>query len=198
LDTSQTSMKFKTQLQSEFFEEFSKLFPSLTDKVEIEAGVIQNDCIAITIPPDNPEFGEITFDINDEEITLFTKFDHSHHETYIYGDSISEEIKRKNAISSALTAFKEIIEGNVVITVEKKGDKIVRSHRHYTEGRRPGKTASEPLFPSEEDSTERLTVTWNGILKKEKLLLPTKATKNRADSALSELSSFLQGLFRAK
>lgn len=57
-----------------------------------------------------------------------------------------------------------------------------------------GKKLIDALKESWEDWQDNVNE-WYEIKKE---LLPTKATKNRADSTLSKLGSFLQGLFRAK
>lgn len=179
------------QLQKDCLRQFRKWFPDLTDKIEFREPLMHPDNFCFSVSPDNPEFGDIVFDIDDQEITVFTDFDHHHYETYVYDDK-SEATKRQKAIHLALTSIKDLISGEIIIELEKKGEKIIKAYRYHKDNPEDKMSAvislgneSEKLDSDQTVPTERVTVNWNGILKKEELLVPTSAISKRADSAKS-------------
>jgi hypothetical protein len=68
-------------LQKEFFRLFRKSFPDLTDRIEIQNGIIDPDNFCFSVTSESQVFGKLSFDIDDTEITVFSDFDHSHFPT---------------------------------------------------------------------------------------------------------------------
>ena len=152
------------QLQKDCLRQFRKWFPDLKNRIEFREPLMHPDNFCFSVSPDNPEFGDVVFDINDQEITIFTDFDHHHYETYIYDDK-DEETKRQKAIQLALTSIKELISGEIVIGLEKKGEKIIKAFRYYKDNPEDKMSAvisldndGEKLESNQNVPTERVTV----------------------------------------
>ena len=172
----------KNQLQKDFLRQFRKWFPEFASKIEFVEPVMHPDNFCFIIKSDSPEFGKLAFDIDNEEITVITKFDHHHYETYLYDDEKDESIKRQKTIRTALTSVKNLITGNEIIELEKKGDRIIKAFRFHKND--PDnkysvvvnlESESEKLDSDQNIPVERLLVNWNGILSKE--IITTAANK---------------------
>ncbi|MFC5625825.1 hypothetical protein [Algoriphagus winogradskyi] len=168
----------------------------MKNRIEFREPLMHPNNFCFSVSPDNPKFGDVVFDINDQEITIFTDFDHHHYETYIYDDK-DEDTKRQKAIQLALTSIKELISGEIVIGLEKKGEKIIKAFRYYKDNPEDKMSAvisldneGEKLESNQNVPTERVTVNWNGILKKEELLAPTIPISKRADSDKQNYNTF--------
>ncbi|WP_200975304.1 hypothetical protein [Echinicola sp. 20G] len=154
----------------------------MTDKVKFREPFIHPESFCFYVSSDNPEFGEIYLDIGDSEITVFTDFDHSHYPLHWVDEEKSKDIQRHKIIGIALESIKDIIRGNVMIELEKKGDKIIKAYSYHKDQPDNKLSFVLTLEPGGEkltnsDSTmplERVTVNWHGLVKKEKLLVPVK------------------------
>ena len=175
------------QLQKDFLRLFRKWFPNLIDKIEFREPFSPHGSFCFAVSSGNSDFGDIRFYICADEITVYTAFDHCHIGTY--GSSgLSADQKRQGAVYSALVTVKEIISGDIIIVVEKRGDKILKSYRYHKDD--PDDIMSAIIYPKDKHSdstvpTVRVTVNWNGIIKEEKLLVPTSDINKRADSQTS-------------
>jgi len=118
-------------LQKTFFRLFRNTFPDLSDKIEIEKGIVylDNFCFSVSSPSDI--FGKLHFDIDDTEITVFSEFDHKHFETYCYSDEKNLQRRNQLACVSALDYIKEFVCGNIIIEYELEGNKIVKSVEYH-------------------------------------------------------------------
>lgn len=164
----------KNQLQKDCLRQFRKWFPDFASKIEFVEPIMHPDNFCFTIKSDSPEFGNLAFDIDNKEITVITDFDHHHYETYLYDYEKDESIKRQKTIWTALTSVKELITGNEIIELEKKGDQIIKAFRFHKND--PDikysvvvnlESESEKLDSDQNIPVERVLVNWNGILSRE-------------------------------
>ena len=168
----------------------------MKNRIEFREPLMHPDNFCFSVSSDNPEFGDVVFDINDQEITIFTDFDHHHYGTYVY-DVKDDDTKRQKAIQLALTSVKKLISGEIVIGLEKKGEKIIKAFRYHKGNPEDKMNAvisleneGEKLESDQTVSTVRVIVNWNGILKKEELLAPTIPISKQADSDKQNYNTF--------
>lgn len=183
------------QLQKDCLRQFRKWFPDLTDRIRFKEPLMHPDNFCFSISPNNSEFGDIIFDIDEQEITVFTSFDHHHYLTYVH-EGKNEDEKIHKAIRLALTNIKDLVSGDIIIELEKKDKKIIKAFRYHKDHPDNKISAvinlnSDPIAP-----TERVTLNWNGILKEERLLLPKSSIDNAVASTKNKYLAVYKSAFR--
>ena len=135
-------------LQKEFFRLFRRTFPEFSNKIEIEKGVCYSDNFSFSIKSSSEVFGKLQFDIDDTEITVFSKFDHSHFPTYYCDDEKNPQRRNQLACISALYYIREFISGNIIVEYELQGEKILKSVQYHKDN--PSSIFSATLILEEE------------------------------------------------
>lgn len=176
------------QLQKDCWRQFRKCFPDLIDRIRYRESILHPENFCFSFSADNSEFGEIIFDIDEQEIAVFTDFDHHHYGIYFHEDN-REDVRRQRTVRLALASIEDIVSGDIIVELEKKGDKIIKAFRYHKDNPDNKMSAFIDLDDDTEkldfDQTvpiERVLVNWKGIIKKEELLAPTSATNRRVDS----------------
>ena len=151
-------------LQKEFFRLFRKTFPELSDKIEIEKGIISPDNFCFSIKSLSEVFGKLHFDIDDTEITVFSKFDHSHFPTYYYENEKNPQRRNQLACISALEYIKEFVRGNIIIECELQDDKILKSVEYHKDN--PTSFFSATLNLKEEPKRKSIIIKFRKFIQK--------------------------------
>ena len=142
-------------LQKTFFRLFRKTLPDMVDKIEFEKDVVypENFCFSVQSPSE--VFGKLIFDIDDTEITVFSKFDHKHFATYYYNNEKNLQRQIQLKCISALDYMKEFVCGNIIIEYELQGDEILRSFEYHKDN--PSQFFSAKINLKEEPKRKSIT-----------------------------------------
>ena len=118
-------------LQKEFFRLFRKSFPGLTDKIEIEKGIIHPDNFCFSVTSVSQVFGKLSFDVDDTEITVFSDFDHRHFGNYHFDELKNEQTKNQFTCASAIDYIKDFVSGDITIEYEEQDGKLLRATQYH-------------------------------------------------------------------
>ena len=183
----------KNQLQKDCLRFFRKWFPEFASKIQFVEPLMHPDNFCFTIESDSPEFGNLTFDIDHQEITVITKFDHHHYETHLYDHEKDESVRRQKTIWTALNSVKDLINGNEIIELEKRGDKMIRAFRFHKNNPAYKYSAVVYLEAENEEAgviknkpVEKILVSWNGIISREIMDSASQKVSNSMGSDLNK------------
>jgi hypothetical protein len=118
-------------LQKEFFRLFRKSFPDLTDRIEIQNGIIDPDNFCFSVTSESQVFGKLSFDIDDTEITVFSDFDHSHFPTDYFSEEKSNHKRILLTCEQVLNYFSDFITGKIIIEYKVQNGIIKQSIQYY-------------------------------------------------------------------
>jgi hypothetical protein len=117
-------------LQKEFYRLFRKLFPELVDKIKVEPGIIDPTNFCFSIESESKEFGKISFDIDDSEITFFSDFEHRHFSTYLEDQTNDRKLKNQMVSNDVIEYTREFVSGNIIIEFQQLGGEIIKSQQY--------------------------------------------------------------------
>jgi len=118
-------------LQKEFFRLFRKSFPDLTDKIEIEKGIIHPDNFCFSVTSVSQVFGKLSFDIDDTEITVFSDFDHRHFGNFHFDEVKNKQPRNQFTCASAIDYIKDFVSGNIIIEYKEQDGKLLRASQYH-------------------------------------------------------------------
>ena len=118
-------------LQKEFFRLFRKSFPDLTDKIEIEKGIIHPDNFCFSVTSVSQVFGKLSFDIDDTEITVFSDFDHRHFGNFHFDEVKNKQTRNQITCASAIDYIKDFVNGNIIIEYKEQDGKLIRASQYH-------------------------------------------------------------------
>lgn len=118
-------------LQKEFFRLFRKSFPDLTDRIEIEKGIIHADNFCFSITSVSQVFGKLSFDIDDTEITVFSDFDHRHFGNFHFDEVKNKQTRNQFTCVSAIDYIKDFVSGNIIIEYQEQDGKLLRASQYH-------------------------------------------------------------------
>jgi hypothetical protein len=118
-------------LQKEFFRLFRKSFPDLTDRIEIEKGIIHADNFCFSVTSVSQVFGKLSFDIDDTEITVFSDFDHRHFGNFHFDEIKNKQTKNQFTCASAIDYIKDFVNGNITIEYQEQDGKLLRASQYH-------------------------------------------------------------------
>ncbi len=118
-------------LQKEFFCLFRKSFPDLTDRIEIEKGIIHPDNFCFSVTSVSQAFGKLNFDIDDTEITVFSDFDHRHFGNFHFDEVKNKQTRNQFTCASAIDYIKDFVNGNIIIEYKEQDGKLLRASQYH-------------------------------------------------------------------
>lgn len=146
-------------LQKEFFRLFRKSFPHLTDKIEIEKGIIQPDNFCFSVTSISQIFGKLSFDIDDTEITVFSDFDHNHFATNNFDEEKNKQRQILLTCEQALEYIKDFVNGNIIIEYKEQDGKILQTLQYHKDEPSSASSATINLKDEKQKSIENLLLT---------------------------------------
>lgn len=158
------------ELQRTFYDLLSRSFPALHDQFRIQKNLISEGDFVICIVAPSKDFGSLMLQVDNDEITVYTDFHHSHFETYIYPEITSTKDKYLKAGQEAIAWVSAIMRDKVIFEVEKSGDKILSvTAMNNEEDSYSSKTSSTVVFPSKglfsKLTARKKRISWSGSVK---------------------------------